>query len=56
MCNSTTLNHLLFIQKSIEIINDNFREPIDTFFKINLVCHFFEEFFPGSQYYNMSLT
>lgn len=40
MCNSTTLNCLSFIQRSIEIINDNFTEPIDIVFKPKLLCHF----------------
>ena len=39
VCNSTTFNCPFFIQKSMEIINDNFREPIDKFFKTKFLCH-----------------
>lgn len=56
MHKSSTLNHPFFIQKSIEIVNDNFREPMDTFFKTKLLCAFLEEAFPDSQGYNISFT
>lgn len=38
MCNSTALNHPLFIEKSAQIINDNFKETIAKFFQKQSSC------------------